>query len=321
MPFYRCIPPTSGGGGGGSGSCEHISVVDNGVTYEPMLNFNTCVIYMTKDYGYADFNSPITVGDKVLQINGLCRGCPNFNSPVNMINATNLSRIYDAFYHCDNFNQPVRFPDSNLAVYSNVFLGATKYNQPTTFYINSLSTSVGASLYQSLSGCTEFNSKVDFNLGANIKSVNYYSLLHGATSFNQPLLFRKSSRVTNVLNNATNMECPLLIEFSNEAYASYQIIENTKINTVIILNYSNFSIVTSWRPASSGITYYVDDVATFTSKAQWLSIAIQNGVSFTQVTNGVYNAAYNIYVLNNVNDGCNYFNNFYYNFYGEYPIY
>ena len=327
MPFYRCIPPANGGGGGGSDSCGHITVVDNGVTYEPLISFKRDICYFTNAYGnYSTFNSPITIGNKVLSSENLCSGCRNFNSPVDMTNATSLSWLYNTFYGCWNFNLPINFPRSeNLCVYHGVFQAASNYNQPTKFYLSTNVTSVIGSLYSAFAGCSSFNSRVDFEFlsgkSDNIKAMKYDFAFSGASNFNQPLLLRRVSGFNNLLNNAISMECPLLIDLANTGDSSYGVLTNTKVNTVIILNYAISPRNIQWFANSVGATYYVDDVTNFSTKSQWLTESIRNSVSFTQVTNGLYNSAYNIYILNNVNDGCNYFNNFYYNCYGEYPTY
>ena len=317
MPFYRCIPPASG-------SCGHVTVVDNGVTYEPLLTFNRTLPYITNAYGnFQTFNSPITIGNKVLVANALCQSCYNFNSPVDMSNATSLSRLDNAFYQCYNFNQPVVFPRSdNLFTFSSVFFRAYNYNQPTKLYITTNIASAGGSTYRLFTGCSSLNSRVDFDiLSENIIFMKYDETFMGASNFNQPLIIRRASGFNNMLNGAINMECPVLIDLANTGDTSYGILTNTKVNTVVLLNYGVRPKNMFWFANSVGITYYVDDVTNFSTMSQWLTASIRNSVAFTQVTNGLYNSVYNIYILNNVGDGCNYFNNVWYNYYGEYPVY
>ena len=321
MPFFRCSASSSGGGGG-SGGCEHITYMYNGQEYETLLSSTTTIPVLTNNQfgNYFTFNSPIIIGNHISSAARLLQSCRNFNSTIDLSNATNLTTVHQMLYECNNYNLPIVFPHGILNDYSYLFCRVYNYNQPTNFLIG-LNDSFYTYINSALDGCSNFNSKVTFTIFNNSTRVNYARILNNATSFNQPLIFRQTYNCDNALTNATSMSCPIIVDLAyGQRSIGLYVLNNSLVNTVIVLNYNNHSC--SWFGSVDDMKYYVSDPDIFINKCSRLHKNI-NKLNFEETTNGYRSTdeGTNVYVLNNVSDACNEFNNFWYNYYNEYPIY
>ena len=324
MPFFRCSSPVSGGGDSG---CHHITYEYEGEVYEPCLKSLTFSIPVLTNNQFGNqmtFNSPVTVGSKITQTNGLLGYCYNFNSNFDISNANNLLSVRYMLYKCNNFNRPIIFPKSTLLDYYIALGGCSAYNQPTEIFLSSQYANSNINCDALLSGCNNFNSQLKFTVLSNVSLVTYNSILYNSISFNQPLIFKKLYRFYNALNGAINMSCPIVIDHYDENYnysIGQHILDNTKVNKVIFLNYKNH--ICDWYGYVNNMVYYVSDPSTFIARCNYLYAPAGKTLGFTAVTNGYKstNAGTEIYVLNNISDACNDFNNLYYNLYNEYPVY
>ena len=324
MPFFRCSSPVSGGGDSG---CQHISYEYDGETYEPCLytNLYTIPVAFNNQFGNAYmFNSPVTIGDKMIQAYGILKQCNNFNSTLDISNANNLISVVQMLFRATNFNCPIVFPKSTLYNYSLALGACWNYNQPTEIFIGSKYADTVANCDSFLGSCNNFDSQVKFEILSNIRCVTYNGIFLNSTSFNQPVIFKKLYRFYNAFNGAINMECPILINHFDQNFdysIGQNILTGTKINTVIFLNYKNQKC--DWYGNVNNMVYYADNPDEFIARCNYLYAPAGKTLGFTAVTNGYKstNAGTEIYVLNNVSDACNDFNNFYFNLYNEYPVY
>ena len=323
MPFYRCMNPT--GGSGGSESCEHIVVNYDGSNYAmPLLSYNRLSDLTQNVHGNnSTFNCPTTIGSAMVKADNLFADCYNFNSPVDMSNATNLISANQMFYLCYNYNQPTVFPN-NVRDYFSTFRACLNYNQPTELFVSNNNT-YPVNIIGTFMQCDELNSRIDITpIGNNIICV-YDRIFYHADKFNQPMIFKNTGTLNQIFEHASSMRCPIVIDFAkgteNAVTGNNCAWDGCVINNIIILNYVNQTI--TWQGSAQQVTFYVNDPYTFVNRCRYLYRQGAERYNYIPIENGLQAdvSYYNIRVLNNVSDGLNYFNEFYYNYYGEYPTY
>jgi hypothetical protein len=315
-------PASSGGGGGGGDGCEHITYTYNGQEHEVYFSPSDTLTNLTDNQfgNNYTFNSPITIGDHILSAAGLFKLCRNFNSTIDLSNAVNLISVYSMLYHCSNYNLPIIFPYGSINNYSSMLSNAYNYDRAINFLIG-LNSSTYTSINQALENCFNFNSKITFTMFNNLTNTHYTGMLRNAHSFNQPLILKQAFTCDSILRDATSMSCPIIIDLIyRQINIGSNILNNSLVNTVIILNYNNHQC--SWFGSVDDMKYYVSDPDIFINKCSRLHKNI-NKLNFEETTNGYrsIDEGINVYVLNNVGDACNEFNNVWYNYYNEYPIY
>ena len=326
MPFYRCSAPSSDGGGD-SETCEHIIVTHNGLNYGVPVWINNNIAELTSNIhgNNLTFNCPVTIGDAVIKTENLFQYCYNFNSYVDMSNATNLNSVNQMFYYCPNYNQPTYFPNT-VQDYFSTFRFCPNYNQPTELYASKTGIGTMASNFiGTFMTCYNMNSRINIKVLSENAMCVYDSFLYYANNFNQPMIFKKAASFNRLFEKASNMRCPIVIDFAKNANnvttGNNCAWDGCIINNVIFLNYVNQKI--AWEGTATNVTFYVNDPYTFVNQCTSLYRQGAKKYNYIPIENGLQADVswYNIRVLSNVLDGLNYFNNFYYNCYGEYPNY
>jgi len=321
MPFYRCMPRSSGNNGD---HCGHITINYINEQYEVPL-FSNVPIYnmsMGECEDNVTFNCPINIGSAMKSAENLLQYYNNFNSYINMQNADNLRSVANMIYLCNNYNQPTIFP-KNIYNYYMSLRRCRTYNQPTEIFIN-CPDSAEANLAGMFMESSSINSKITISLQSeNSRNCDYTSFLYGASSFNQPLILKGVTGLNFTLNSANNMNCPIVVDFSTK-YPNLTTGNNTlwgaRVDNIIVLNYVNQAI--KWDGTLQDVTFYVNDPYTFVNRCTRLYRQGVDKYSYIPIENGLQaDVRYNIRVLYNVSDGLNYFNNVWHSYYNEYPEY
>ena len=267
----------------------------------------------------------------------LMNNCSRFNSTVIF---PDYIRPYDKVYP----DGPNISSGSQMSFYQ-FMNGCYNYNQPIHIKLREMSSPSNANIYASLglffNGCSNLNSKVTFEFDKYNKDPNSiansyieYScsnMFNGCYKFNQPMIFPIGITSSgNIFNYCSNFDQPVV--FDTGYYNTYSYFGAANCfycapNMRSDIIFTNVSDTTNmWinkliysTNNSRSINIYSNNIEKITAVNDLIYGVSE--ITWSEVTNGVYNEMYNIYVLNNVSDGLNTFNNYYYNFYGELPVF
>ena len=329
--------------------------------YQPLMNMGQGWHSFSFNNFNAKMNeiTEIKIGKRVLSLSNSFWNT-NINAVFNMYNATFLFSTYYTLAQCNNFNSPVIFPNNtsltytrfpggtqffqNYPSFSYMFSNCRNYNQPTTVRFHEISTPdnkmITINMSGMFSGCNNFNSRLVFDFDRLYKNTTNLSLarvLYSCSSlfffmagsysnFNQPMVFKGGlQNADRVFCNCPYFNQPVVFDVgfasgTPNLSSAFNCL-NMKSDIIILngnhaMNVNNF--LRSGRNNAS-INIYTENISKFQSASNLFNN--RSSLTWTSVTNGVYNEMYNVYLLNNVSDGLNAFNEYYYNFYGEYPIY
>lgn len=247
MPFYRCGMKAQ------IDDSNPYVVTVNGVPSERV----------TLSYGLAeqsDFNSPFTIGNKVVACDYMLKNCTNFNQPVTF--GDNIENVAGCFSGCSNFNSDVNL-GSNIKNISYLFDGCTNFNRPIIIG------NVLSAMYAFKN--TKFNQPITLNVDGSCMNIFMDSPI------NSPVIFGPN---TNYLY-ASFSGC---VNFASDIYVKSRV-----FNTMnYMFNNTNYSLRKNlW--INSAIS----------SNVQSARLTGGGALSWTTMTNGFYNALTNIYVFNN----------------------
>lgn len=281
MPFYRCMPPASSGGGGGGSSDDYVKLVyDNGEIEYPKIATNA--IFENNQYIMND--ATLYIGNNISSVNRLFYNARLMNYNI-VFNTNSLQYAQFMCGQTNNFNRPVVFPNSVIEA-------------PSAF-INSC-----------------FNSKVTISEN----TYNVYGMFFHTKTYNVPIYvpyIPKGGKILyagRIASNSLVFNSPILIESNSfmlnngidnsKNFASDVIINNTILNTV--------NVASIFRNTSPSLTkrIYIHNLNKITDLTS-ANTVIGAAITWTATTNGYYNAANNIYILNNVSDAANNFWNAY----------
>ena len=313
MPFYRCMPPAGSGGGGGGGDFP-ISQDDFITFYDDNNNKiypNVMQLTMVFRNGNSvdDYHAQVTntyltniPNNYTIKYGGKINSAPygmwgkGFNGPVIIENG--LLSAGQMFGNSKYFNYPVTFPNSCTNYYM-TFYNSNVFNSKVTF------PSVlpkAASASRMFSYANNFNQPLVFPANiVNLSGLLEFPATAGAT-FNQPIVIKCGSlNIWSMFMNAFNMGSNII--FTGDTSNFY-----TGYAKQVFYN----------KPAAKRINIYANNL-TFFASANFKPIDASTSLSWTATTNGYYNAAHNLYLYSNVSDAKNWFSNYWYNMYGEYP--
>ena len=262
-------------------STDKLAVLaDNLIMGGPSIDLSrTCIVndsvngdYAGSRYGYcacmfngnAIFNQPVTIGDNVTICNYMFGECSNFNQPITIPNKV-TSCTY-MFNRCINFNQPIIIPDS-VQYCGNMFGGCYNFNQPVTFGANIYS------CYAMFYNCQKFNQPI--NMPNTVDDCS--SMFINCQNFNQPIIL--SANLTNcayLFSNCYDYNQNIYMP-SNKVINAYRMLYNhNKMKRINVFSRSLGRL----RNNSTSI--------------------VGVNVAWTSITNGYYNATYNIYLYSNL---------------------
>jgi len=304
----------------------------------------------------ATFNSPIKIGNAVEDIFGILQGCNMYNQPVNIPRSVKWAR--GVFTNALNFNAHIEFePPANNddEIYLLQFLVNTPFNRPIALPDHAVV------LSQALQGTAYLNAQVLFGKHSRNFYGVLNSKPSNVSVFNQPLILPKDSMAMSYLFNNTIFNQPILVLSENTyllrnvegnipiagnpakctrldfsyMLPCYTSMGVKQFGSNIILasehifdgynveNQSEVYVASMFGTAKDGthrVNIYAHDLTPFLRTAVRQTV-VNNAITWTATTNGYYNATYNIYLYNNVQQAWDWFNNYWHDFYGEYPDY
>lgn len=350
MPFYRSNFGSSSGGGGGGGSTDspYLSFTSTDNSYP--------ILYNATFNSYANYDpsviTNIKIGNRVQELYFCFGDWRNLNAPVDLRNATMLINMDHLLYNCENFNSTFYFPDyfsqpmgeDESLYYSccGVFGSCFKFNQPVALRMHDhVNTDhYTFSKYEEIFyNCSNFNSKVTFdfeklntnaeNIYNSIISYSCQKMFDNCTNFNQPMVFPAGICSSSyIFNNCRNFNQPVVFDLYCSDGVYFENLFNTAFNmhsSIILLNVEDSSYSSMFKNFVNSAyenTIYIKNSAGILNnnvvgrQLTWTTSTAPNNAS----CNVYYNSDFNITISEDVDDGLNQFNNYYYNFYGEYPV-
>lgn len=308
------MPPAGSGGGGGGDTV-------NPDDYISFLDYNNNVVYPELEQGYIIWNN----GIREEKSNILNTGRIFNNKPTDY-----TLRIGKNVYGCTQllnkqaFNGPIIIENGCVSIHS-LCCNSKYFNHPINIppSVNNCTLTFGYT--------NQFNSRVIFPPN----TVSTYSkadrMFENSSIFNQPIIFPKGcANLYDTFSYADNFNQPVVIQTTNvNLYYTFMCnagassFASNIIFTADTSNYNNRYISLGQpfynKNAQKKINIYASNLIPFTaSNVKWVT---STALTWTAITNGYYNAAQNIYLYNNVNDALNWFNNYWHDKYGEYPVY
>ena len=277
-----------------------INVVANGTSFIGQFNApvnilsGTAMNYMFSSF--TRFNQPLTIPSTVQQLVSTFNSCTSFNQPVVIpevaVNCMNM------FSNCGVFNQFMYIPAS-VTNASLMFNNCMRFDSPVIFN-KSATMYAYANVVSMFSMCRNLNSPVIFHEKALNSCI---SMFMNCNKFNQPVLVPAS------VNN-----CQGMFKFANNMRSD--IILNGTFQGTSVATKGMITAVTG-KPS---LNIYCSNLSAINGTSTTYSIT-GAAITWEAVTNGYYNATYNIYLLNNVQDGLdkynNYMNDYWNNYYND----
>lgn len=361
MPFYRSVLESAGGGGGGGSDIwgdAYVSFSGNDsyiAENPPLMTLSNNFIF--KSLNFNDVNNQfaeVKIGNRVDSVAGLFRNVTYFNCNINLYNASNVNDFTSLVYGATRFNSNIIFPNLTMAPdrsqfsdivnlnYGYMFSNCFNYNQPINIVVHALpkpNTSLYCYFQSMFVNCYNFNSRINFDIyqySNNAQDDNKYTLqvyasemFWNCNNFNQPLIIPPGLTLYTAFWNCVKFNQPVVFDVRDSSTGTFdRIFDGARCMYADII-FLNSNIEFEYEPTFNGLIsnvnrttpthIYIDNVDLIKNNSNVVSNV--STVTWTTTTNGYYNATYNVYLLNNVNDALNNFNNYYYNLYGEYPVY
>ena len=316
MPFFRSVlrqvSPEPGPSGPYDDSYFIRAEVNNVITVYGMPSMVNC-LYEDGAGAQLNYQTKVIVGANVtncrlaLSQYGYITGRQYFNNNV-IFEGNNVYDLSSFLSGAANFNCEINFPES-VRNYAGIFSRAEMYNQPTSF------TSRATELSNAFAQGTLFNSTVSV-LGNNQLSVNMDRMLYNCQQFNKPITMPyelASADCSNMFNNCRAYNqvtyivgkkgCNMYHMMDNCISFGSDIYVNCLTSTASIpnhtLNVKGLFLNCNSRKRKN-IHFNAGFNSSFNNTLGSNTLAGIN-ITWTAMTNGFYNATYNIYCYNNYN--------------------
>ena len=223
--------------------------------------------------GCTNLNSPVYIHPSVTNMQSTFSDCSKFNQSMDLSNINTTSMIA-TFHNCIELNSTIVLPQT-VTTTNYTFRYCHNFNQPVIIP-NSVQYTIGM-----FKGCHNFNQPI--NIPNNVVSAS--DMFTNCRNFNQPLVIPDSVNARGVLymlDGCTNMSQDVKIYSTiiNNAYRFCANKNNSKRLNIFV--------------PSTGNTFNA-----FKSTATANRI-VQSTITWTTMTNGVYNSKWNIYIYNNL---------------------
>ena len=215
------------------------------------------------------FNQPVTIGDNVTSCSTMFNGCFNFNKPVTIGN--NVTNCVAMFYSCWKFNQPITIPNKvNFCNY--MFLDCRVFNQPITIPDKVLNCAY------MFNNCGNFNQPI--TIPDNVTNCAY--MFQWCYNFNKSVTIGYNVLTcAYMFNNCRNLNQNIYIK-------------STKTSNVVRMLYNHNN--------QKMINLFCTNLASLNKTTAATSL-VGAAITWTAMTNGYYNATYNVYLYNNLPAG------------------
>lgn len=244
----------------------HTINIGNNVRWEN----NTMVNAFEQCY---NLNSPVYIHPSVTNMYRTFADCYKFNQPLDL-SSHNVTDMVATFQYCKEFNSPIVFSPATFSL-NYTLRYCYNFNQPVTIP-NSVRYTMGMFM-----GCNHFNQPVVIPNGV----IHMDGMFKNCSLFNQPLVIPQSANaraVMSMLDGCTNMSQDVKIYSTaiNNAYRFCANKNNSKRLNIFV--------------PSTGNTFNAFKSTTTANRI------VQSTISWTTMTNGVYNSTWNIYIYNNL---------------------
>ena len=299
--------------------------------YNQPLNLPSSLKTMNNTFqSFSKFNYPITIPDGVESMVGSFLAATNFNQPMTIPGSVIYANY--AFNACYNFNQEITI-NNGSKVLSGILQFCNKFNRPINIpaSVNSLS--------YAFANCDIMNSRINLPYSVSEK-IDMAFTFSSMRFLNSPQILTEPSFLRGTFFRSINFNSPVLIRgnydnfnFTTNSYFTYDmfnfshnfrsnLIFDISVNNAIMGNRSFYSCIrlNSARNYQSPVRIYAPDSMINVISASD-SLFFGTAITWTPATNGYFNSTYNFYLLNNISDAKNSFNEYWNTVYGEYPDY
>ena len=329
-----------------------LDLVNNGCENATKLYFGDLLVAISNNYTALsrvcnNFNGPIIFGNSFQSGYSMFSGS-SFNNQIEIhykgyrVNSTtnlyDICNMQSAFLNATYFNSTITFTEENNPnvkfSLNQMFTNCYAFNQPFNI---PMGCNIMSYLFRN---CYNFNSRVLIKRDKQNLSVYNAHYIFQSSGFNQPIAIPKGANLTGspgYFYNCKNFNQPVAICCSDfqsftgttKIQLIYMFRDCSAMASNIILfgnnfdassNVANSYLMLNGKDNAKRVNIYCPNPVINTGiVSNGKDSVVGTGIAWTATTNGFYNAAYNIYILNNWQDALNDFNNYYYNFYGEYP--
>ena len=230
-------------------------------------------------------------------------------------------------------------------IYDFLFTKQSTFNRPVTIkcheYSQNSTTVAQLSCQSMFNNAAIFNQQVKFDLYKHYKNetnalfnyilYNVQYMFNGAGRYNQPTVFPRGLRYYDgVFYSSASMNQPVVFyidTYTTGPTNAFRMSGTINGQNIIFMTPSGMTTyntgfkVNNFLRVSNAkrINIYANNLDPF--RTGYIMSGVSSALTWATTTNGYYNSAYNVYLYNNVTDALNWFNNYYYDFYGEYPVY
>ena len=360
MPFYRSTLQTSGGGGGGSESPYiNVSSSSASLPAIDGLQFNSGYFMnhpedvenitgikignrVTNISGLLswqpNFNAPVDLSEAILinDMTSCLQGLTNYNSSLIFPNyLTFETALYESYCY---FNCGFVLSDDSI------------FNQPLTIKIHDRCPDdehyTSVTLERFLNNCSNFNSKVVFDFNRTNKGIDpalatiqytVEGMFYNCQNFNQPLIFPSGlTGLDYLFGNCISFNQPVIFDLYGSESGYYcnfsnmfKLLNNMSSDIIfynsVYLNSDGRDVFNSFinNQRQSEINIYIQNSSGILDNniAGVGQITWATSPSPTNASCNVYtNATLGITISEDIDYGLSQFNDYYYDFYGEYPV-
>ena len=261
------------------------------------LNMFNCPVYIPDNIWYANFafnscynfNCPVTGGNNLTSCNNMFAQCVQFNQSFDVGSA--VQDVTMMFYNCWRLTEPIIIKQGRSTVNAGwMFFNCQNYNRYTNF-ANMLNLNGCVNMF---GNCRNYNCITPLPQTSHSYMYNCENMFINCIRYNQPIVIpNRVGSCGNMFRLANNMRSDII--FSGERTATFTIANMIPAQTdkdSINIYCSNLSLI---------------------NRADRYSVVGQV-VTWEAVTNGYYNATYNVYLLSNVEDALERYNAYYNDF-------
>ena len=270
-------------------------------------NFNQNIVIpnsVTNTYrmfnGCTNFNQNIVIPNSVTDTGFMFASCVNFNQNIKI--SENAKDCSDMFYYCKLLNQKISIPEGVISCRF-MFEGCRALNQEIQVPANAVDTTDMFRYCYNLNQSFSVNSELAVGMFVYCNSLNRpiilgnvknaYALLSYASNFNQDI----------TIPNMTENICSLLAHsasFAKNIYIKGNLISrNGSLDTLGLLQNSNNSLRKNIWFNSTLNAYFNKTGINNSIVGLEHNYSSATAITWTSMTNGFYNTAYNIYCYNN----------------------
>lgn len=262
----------------------------------PVKFSNNCAYYSDMFNGCENFNQPISFSSVATDLRNMLRNAKNFNQPI-YIQSDDISSLDQFMQNCWNFNSNIEIHGDKRGIGTNAqnaFSRCWNLNSPVIL-------DVGLNnAYRLFCECNNFNAPVSFAdpIGFN---TNAYEAFAYCNNFNQPINLPYNFYGNNMFVWCNSLNQNLNITFGRQTYFNYFFKNCLSIGGNFYIESSyiyGVSQMLNTQLHDKVVNIFSFNTAPFIQTTAYTSIT-GTDITWSEMDNGYYNEAYNIYIYNN----------------------